>query len=68
MEVEVNAVYEGGVLKLERPLELPEKTKVRVIVKVSRVQLASGLLGFKGDPEIIRRIALEPEFGIEEAP
>jgi predicted DNA-binding antitoxin AbrB/MazE fold protein len=68
MEVEVDAVYEGGVLKLEQPLELPEKTKVRVVVKVSRVQAAYGLLRWTGDPEVLREIALSPDLDPEEAP
>jgi predicted DNA-binding antitoxin AbrB/MazE fold protein len=68
LEFELNAVYENGVLKLERPLELKEGQKVRVVVRASRVERAYGLLGWTGDPETVRRVALDPEFGAEEAP
>jgi predicted DNA-binding antitoxin AbrB/MazE fold protein len=68
MDVEVNAVYEGGVLKLEQPLPLPEQARVRIVVKVSRAEQAYGLLGWTGDPEVLRQVALDPEFDPEEAP
>jgi predicted DNA-binding antitoxin AbrB/MazE fold protein len=70
MEVQVEAVYEGGVLKLGQPLPLPEGQRVEVVVKVktSRVKQAYGLLGFTGDPSIIRQIALDPDFGVQESP
>jgi predicted DNA-binding antitoxin AbrB/MazE fold protein len=34
MTIDVDAVYENGVLKPERPLELEEKAKVHVIIEV----------------------------------
>ena len=33
MSISVNAVYENGVLKLEHPVELPEKARVHVIIE-----------------------------------
>ena len=33
MGISVNAVYENGVLKLEHPVELPDKAKVHVIIE-----------------------------------
>ena len=33
MSISVNAVYENGVLKLEHPVELPEKTRLHVIIE-----------------------------------
>ena len=70
MEVRVEAVYEGGVLKVQEPLPLQEGQRVTVVVQVpaSRVRRAYGLIGFGGDPEVIRRIALDAEFGVEESP
>jgi len=35
MTIDVDAVYEDGVLKPERPLALEEKTKVHVIIETS---------------------------------
>ena len=35
---------------------------------VNRVRATAGLLGWKGDVETVERIALDPEFGVEECP
>ena len=68
--IEVDATYENGMLKLDQPLPLGEQQRVRVTVHVgpSRVQQSYGLIGWKGDPAVLRRIAEDPEFGIEESP
>lgn len=33
MSFSVNALYENGVLKLDHPVELPEKTRVHVVIE-----------------------------------
>jgi predicted DNA-binding antitoxin AbrB/MazE fold protein len=33
MSISVNAVYENGILKLEHPVELPEKARVHVVIE-----------------------------------
>jgi len=70
MSITVQATYEDGVLKPERPLPLKEHEKVRITLDtaVSRVRATAGLVGWTGDAETVRRVALDPEFGIEEAP
>ena len=70
MSMVVDATYENGVLKPDRPLPLAEHEKVQVTVHtaVSRVRATFGLLGWKGDAETVQRIALDPEFSIEECP
>jgi predicted DNA-binding antitoxin AbrB/MazE fold protein len=70
MGMVVEATYEDGVLKPERPLPLGEHEKVQITVHtaVSRVRATAGMLGWKGDAETVERIALAPEFGIEECP
>ena len=70
MSLEIEATYENGVLKLDHPLPLGDKQRVKVTVHeaVSRVKRAYGLIGWTGDPEVVRTIALEAEFGIEESP
>jgi predicted DNA-binding antitoxin AbrB/MazE fold protein len=72
MAITLEAVYENGVLKLEKPLPLLDHEKVRVTVHVAaepdRVQATYGLLGWKGDSETVQRVALDPEFGIRESP
>jgi predicted DNA-binding antitoxin AbrB/MazE fold protein len=74
MELSIEATYENGVLKPAEPLPLAEHEKVRVTIsqeaewRVSRVRATYGLMGGKLDAEVIERIALDPEFGIEESP
>ena len=68
--IEVTATYENGVLKLDNPIPLEEHQRVKVTVheEISRVERSYGLLGWTGDPEILRRIAEDDEFGVEESP
>jgi predicted DNA-binding antitoxin AbrB/MazE fold protein len=74
MSISVEATYEDGVLKPSEPLPLKEHEKVRITVeedsawRTSRVRATAGLLRWKGDAETIERMALDPEFGIEEGP
>jgi predicted DNA-binding antitoxin AbrB/MazE fold protein len=68
MSLEVEAVYEGGVLKVDHPLPLRENERVVVSVKrkESRIRKCQGLIPWTGDPEVLRRIAEDPEFGVME--
>ncbi len=70
MSIVVDAVYENGVLKPAQPLPLQERQKVQITVHtgVARIRSSSGLLDWKGDAETVERIALEPQFGVEECP
>ena len=70
MSIEVSATYENGVLKLDSPLPIAEHRRVTVTVheETSRIECSYGLLGWTGDPEILRRIAEDDEFGVIEAP
>ena len=69
MAIIVEATYEDGVLKPAEPLPLGEHEKVRVTVEPAQrwAERTYGLLRWTGDPETLRRIAEEPEFGIREA-
>jgi len=68
MSITVEAIYENGMLKQEQPLPLREHEKVRVTVQTntSWVEETYGILGWKGDPEELRRLALSPELDVEE--
>lgn len=70
MSVTVEAIYEDGVLKPTQPLPLQEHEKVQITIHtaVSRVRATAGLMKWTGDPEVLRRIATEDEFGILESP
>ena len=63
MTITVEAVYENGTLKLERPLPLAEQEKVRVTVQQgpSLAQQTAGMIGWKGDAETFERILAEAE-------
>jgi predicted DNA-binding antitoxin AbrB/MazE fold protein len=76
----IDAIYTDGVLKLEQPLPLAEQERVQVSIHPAPQQQASasisddpvrasyGMLGWKGDAETAERLALDPEFGVEESP
>lgn len=76
----IQAVYENGVLRPEQPLPLAEHQRVQVSIHALAQQPASsdlsddpvrasyGMLGWKGDSETLERIAMDPEFGVEESP
>lgn len=70
MSFVVDAIYENGTLKLDKPLPLKENTRVKVTVEQGETvtELTYGLIGWTGDPEVVRRIALDPEFGVLESP
>jgi predicted DNA-binding antitoxin AbrB/MazE fold protein len=57
-------------LKPTQPLALEEQQKVRLFVetKRSRIRQSAGLIPWKGSAEELERIAIDPEFGIEESP
>ena len=57
--LEIEATYENGVPKLDHLLPLNELQRVKVTVQeeTSRSQRSYGLLGWTGDPEVLRKIA-----------
>jgi predicted DNA-binding antitoxin AbrB/MazE fold protein len=70
MTITVDAVYENGVLKLDKPLPLREHDRVQVTVqlKQSVARESAGMLRWRGDWETLRRLAEDDEFGILESP
>ncbi|HEX6987016.1 MAG TPA: antitoxin family protein [Planctomycetaceae bacterium] len=70
MAITVEATYEDGTLKLERPLPLKERERVRVTVQpaVSRARQTAGMIGWKGDVEPLERFALDPELDFPPPP
>jgi predicted DNA-binding antitoxin AbrB/MazE fold protein len=67
MGINVEALYEKGVLRPAHPLPLQEHEKVRLAIQIGDSPLlrAYGIMGWKGDPEILRRLALSPTFDLE---
>jgi predicted DNA-binding antitoxin AbrB/MazE fold protein len=69
MSLEIDATYEDGVLKPDQPLPLAEHQRVKVTVRSSRkLRDGFGIIGWQGDPEVVRKIATDPEFGVHESP
>jgi len=70
MSFEIEAVYEDGILKPDHPLPLAEHQRVKVVVhgETSIARRSYGIIGWKEDPEIVRRIALDAEFGVSDSP
>ena len=70
MAITVEAIYENGVLRPVQPLPLQEQEKVRVTIEpdLTWAERTAGMLHWSGDPELLRRIAEDDEFGILESP
>ena len=66
----IDATYENGMLKPDRPLPLAEQQRVQVSIQavVDPVLASAGMFGWTGDTETLERVALDPEFGIRESP
>ena len=69
MSLTVDAVYENGTLKLAQPLPIAEHERVRVTIEMERswADRTAGMLKWTGDPEILRRVIEDDEFGILES-
>jgi predicted DNA-binding antitoxin AbrB/MazE fold protein len=70
MVLTIEATYENGVLKPAQPLPLKEHETVRITVEpgLTWAERTAGMLHWTGDPEVLRRIAEDDEFGILESP
>lgn len=66
----IEATYENGMLKPDRPLPLSEHQRVQVSIQIAIDPVAAsfGMFGWKGDTETLERIALDPAFGVRESP
>lgn len=66
----IDATYEKGMLKPDRPLPLHEQQRVQVSIHapIDPVLASAGMFGWNGDAETLERIALDPEFGIRGSP
>ncbi len=56
MSIEVEATYEGGVLKPDQPLPLEEMQRVKVVVQPARrrrVRDSAGIVPLPDDPEAL---------------
>lgn len=70
MTLTIQATYEDGVLKPAQPLPLKEHEKVRITIEpeLSWAERTAGMLQWAGDPEVLRRVTEDDEFGILESP
>jgi predicted DNA-binding antitoxin AbrB/MazE fold protein len=69
MSLEVDPTYENGVLKLDEPLPFKDQERVigTVKSKTSRDDESYGLIGWTGDPVVLRKTAENDEFGVLES-
>ncbi len=69
MIITIEAIYENGVLRPTRPLPLKDQEVVRITIEpeLSWAERTSGLLQWKGDPELLQRVAERDEFSILES-
>lgn len=69
MAVTVEAVYENGVLRPDRPLPFQEHERVQVTLHPvqSIARESAGMLRWRGDPETLHRLAEDDEFGALES-
>jgi hypothetical protein len=56
--------------KPAHPLPLKERETVRITIEpqLTWAERTAGMLKWTGDPEVLRRIAEDDEFGIHESP
>ena len=59
----IEAIYEDGVLKPDKPLPLAENQRVHVVVetKTNWVQQTAGLMKWNGSAELAEQFAMSPE-------
>ncbi len=59
----VEATYENGMLKLDRPLPLGEHERVRIIVQagMTLAEQTAGLMEWKAPVELAEYFAMDPE-------
>ncbi len=70
MSLEIDATYEDGVLKLDRPLPFSKHQRVKATVATPGRKLRDsfGIIDWQDDPEVVRKIALDPKYGVHESP
>ena len=80
MSLQIEATYEDGVLKLDEALPLQEHERVLVTIQpetaqsqtsppqTSRTRQSYGLIGWTGDPQVLRQIAETDECDVQESP
>jgi predicted DNA-binding antitoxin AbrB/MazE fold protein len=70
VKYEVEAKYEGGVLKLEKPLPLADGQRLHVSVntELSRARRSYGLMGWTGEAATVDFFAMSPDLDLGEDP
>jgi predicted DNA-binding antitoxin AbrB/MazE fold protein len=69
MALEIDAIYEKGSLKLPRELPLEEGANVRITIHspVKAGVVKHVRIPWTGTSEELERLALDPEYGLEES-
>jgi predicted DNA-binding antitoxin AbrB/MazE fold protein len=66
----IEATYQKGVLKLDKPLPLKDNQRVRVTVEsaTSWTEQTYGMVRWAGDVEVLERMAMDPELAFPPSP
>jgi predicted DNA-binding antitoxin AbrB/MazE fold protein len=66
--ITVSAIYEQGVLRPLQALPFQEHEQVWITVDSDKDAVAAtyGIIGWTGDAATVERIALDPDFGVDE--
>lgn len=69
MPLQIEAVFVDGVFKPSQPVSLQQHEAVVLTVTRKPTKLAdlAGMLPWKGDPEVLRKIAEDDEFSVLES-
>ena len=69
MSITVEATYENGTLKLDRPLPFKEHERILVSIQPQRscVDESYGMIGWTGDPDVLRKIAEDDDCSVMES-
>jgi predicted DNA-binding antitoxin AbrB/MazE fold protein len=70
MTLNIEAIYENGVLKPAQPLPLHEHEKVQITIEpaLTHARRSAGLIGWTGSQEDADFVALSPELDPQEDP
>ena len=70
MSLQLEATYENGVFKLDEipPLKEHERVTITVPPRSTRARKSFGMIGWTGDPQVLRQIAENDECGLQESP
>lgn len=62
MRKSIDAIYEKGVIKPLKPLDLPESQKLKITIDTTESQAASTTAMIKADPDVVQHVAESDDY------